>query len=206
MSPFEPEGSHRGLPLRGGSGILRYKKPHATLTPGNTIIFVPLCLGVKYDGMDNRLTQRHQATKEDLSGRAANCFVARARVVPHRTRTGTCSKRRPGATTCTRSVDRPGRPSRPGAERGHVPSAVRGATTCTRSNDRRGRRPHTGSGCNPTPSRISAIPRRRSSAVARPRVQHKSGGASLNERRRRSVCAGNQARRSIVRVLLHRRG
>ena len=32
--------------------------------------------------MGNRLTQRHQATKEDHSGRAANCLVAQARVVP----------------------------------------------------------------------------------------------------------------------------
>jgi len=61
-------------------------------TPGNTTIFVSLCLGVKYDAMD---TASHKDTKEDHSGIAAVCFVARARMVPHRTRTGTWSKRRP---------------------------------------------------------------------------------------------------------------
>ena len=86
-------GSHGGLPLRGirwaaparlrvPGRTLRYKKPHAKLTPGNPTIFVFWCLGVKYDAMGNRLTQRHQDTKEDHSGRAANCFVAQARVVP----------------------------------------------------------------------------------------------------------------------------
>ena len=40
-------------------------------------------------------TASHKDTKEDHSRLAAVCFVARARVVPHRTRTGTCSKRRP---------------------------------------------------------------------------------------------------------------
>ena len=86
-----PSAARQRVPVR----TLRYKKPHAKLTLGNTTIFVSWCLGVKYDAMDNRLTQRHQATREDHSGRAAVCSVARARVVPHRTRTGTCSRRRP---------------------------------------------------------------------------------------------------------------
>ena len=82
VSPFEPDGQPRGAAPTRGSGTLRYKKPHAKLTPGNTTIFVSLCLGVKYDAVGNRLTQRHQDTKEDHSGRAANCLVAQARVVP----------------------------------------------------------------------------------------------------------------------------
>ncbi len=45
---------------------MRYKKPHAKLALGNAAIFVALCLGVKHDEVDKRLTQRHQATKEDL--------------------------------------------------------------------------------------------------------------------------------------------
>ena len=82
VSPFGPDGQPRGAAPTRGSGTLRYKKPHAKLTPGKTTIFVSLCLGVNYDAMGNRLTQRHQDTKEDHSGRAANCFVAQACVVP----------------------------------------------------------------------------------------------------------------------------
>ena len=43
VSPFGPDGQPRGAAPTRGSGTLRYKKPHAKLTPGNTTVLVSWC-------------------------------------------------------------------------------------------------------------------------------------------------------------------